>query len=232
MKELNRVHRNMIEQVKHQTEQTQHLVLFLLTFFCGVTSIFCPTLNNNISGSIVIITILNTCIALCPRHFCKWLKILTHLTYWLMAWLAPELKVYYPYLSNSMHYCLAPLTPSHTHRLPLFPISFSLQLRPVWMSSISVWSVVVMADLFLGHCFCPCMCPAQFSHSLLLSPYLVFPKIAQLQQWSTFSGSQSYQYPAGKKDDYCRDMGSKVGSGDFKITQRDKLGHTSFLTYF
>lgn len=107
---------------------------------------------------------------------------LTHLTRgWLMAQIAPELKVcYYPFLSNSMHYHLVPLPSSHTHRTPFLLVSFSLQpesfLSEAW-SSISVQSIVVMALLgapLLRWCVSSCtISPLPVAFSLLGGPRIV-----------------------------------------------------------
>lgn len=83
-----------------------------------------------------------------------------------------------------------------------------------------------------GPSYCSHVCSASSPHSLLPSPYSVFPKYCTVAALINPFKEASYQYPTGKKDDYCKDMGDNVGPGDFKITQRDKLVHTNFLTHF
>lgn len=105
-----------------------------------------------------------------PGTFVSDCHVLTHsLWYWLMTWMALEIKVsWYLYLSNSSIIVLLLssisvsliLSLSHT-QLPLLSLSFSLQpeicLNEDW-SLRSVCSLAVRVGLSLKRCFCPCPC--------------------------------------------------------------------------
>lgn len=131
-------------------------------------------------------------------------------------------------MSRKLHALLSCSSPSisHTPRLPLsWAINFSLQpdicVNEEW-SGTSVQSIVVMADLSWG--------TASALVCVLHNPptpcCLLFARHpqngAQMQRGSTLSGRQSYQYPAGKEDNYCKDVEDKAESGGLKITQERK----------
>ena len=152
-----------------------------------------------------------------------------------MARLVPECKVcYYPYLSNPWITVLL-LSSYLTHtQIPALLLQLLAAEMCEWRMEqhtclvhglswlTSSWGRATVPMYVLHYFPTPCC--------LLLTQ--CSQNTAQLQHWSTLSKRQCYQYPTGKKDDYCKNMGDNVGSGDFKITQRDKLVHTNFPTHF
>lgn len=92
--------------------------------------------------------------------------------------------------------------------------------------------MVVMADLFLGHFFFPCGCLANSPLPVAFS-FLGVPGILHRCSTDQLSqGANPINTPAGKEDDCAKIWETKLGLEISKSHQRDKLGHTSFLTYF